>query len=138
MENAQADILVWRQHRAVLHFAESSKPSMLFLRDAQELEVLLLVERDGVADTLGEDRLEARAERRVRVTTGQVRLGHVRLRCSRIAEDRRPLLNLLLVVLRVEGGVPTSRAFSVFFSCGHREGLLTQFRARPASSGTRP
>lgn len=75
------------------------------LRDAEEFEVLLLEQRDGVADVLREDRLEHRAERGVRVSAREVRLGHVRDRRARVVEHRGPLLDLLPEVLRVERGV---------------------------------
>ena len=94
------------------------------LRNAQELEVLLLEERDGVADALGEDRLEVGAVGRVRVATGQVGLGDVGDGVARVAEDRRPLLDLLEEILGVERRVAAWRPHGQFvylaYSFGRR------------------
>lgn len=75
------------------------------LRDAQEFEVLLLEERNSVADVLGKDRLEVGAEGRVRVAGREVRLSHVCDGSGWVVEDSCPLLDLLPEVLRVESGV---------------------------------
>ena len=58
-----------------------------------------------MADALGQDRMEVRAERRVRVTGGEERLRHVADGRGRVVEDGRPLLDLLVEVLREERGV---------------------------------
>lgn len=79
------------------------------LGEAEELEVLLLEERDSVPDALREDRLEVRAECRVRVARGEERLRHIRERRARVPEDSRPLLDLLEEVLREQRRVTASR-----------------------------
>ena len=79
--------------------------SKLKLRDAEELEVLLFEEGHSMPNALGEDCLEVRTKRRVRVARREERLGHIRERRARVPEDSRPLLDLLEEVLRVERGV---------------------------------
>lgn len=79
------------------------------LRDTEELEVLLLVERHGVADALGEDRLELGAERGVVVAAREAGRGRVRDGRARVPEHGRPLLHLLVEVLRRERRVAASK-----------------------------
>ena len=80
------------------------------LRDAQELEVLRLKEGHSVADALRKNCLELGSERRVGVSTGEVRLRHVRDRGARVSKHRRPLLHRLVEVLWVEGRVTETSA----------------------------
>ncbi len=80
-------------------------PAASILRDTQELEVLLLKERHGVADTGSKDSLEVRTEGRVVVIAAEGRFSDVREGCRRVVEDGCPLLDLFEEVLRVECGI---------------------------------
>ena len=112
--------------------------SEVTLRETEELQVLLLEERHRVPDALREDRLEVRAESRVRVARGEERLRHVRERRARVPKDGRPLLDLLKEVLREQRRVTAARDEpSTYPSSPLRNSkrALTRSRARPASSG---
>lgn len=74
-------------------------------RDAEELEVLLLEQWDGVTDALSENGLEVGAKGRVRIATRQDRLSDVGDGAAWVAENGCPLLNLLIKVLWEESGI---------------------------------
>ena len=90
-----------------------------------------------MADSLGKDSLEVRAERRVRVATRESGFGDVGDGRAWVAEDGRPLLDFLEEVLREESGVTRGRTMQNESKwCSEiRRGQRTRFRARPASSG---
>lgn len=92
------------------------------LGDPQELQVLLLEQRDRVANALGKNRLEVGAVRRVRVPAREIRLGHVRDGRAGVPEDGRPLLDRLVEVLRIEGRIT---AITTSVSAAKREAQNT-------------
>lgn len=65
-----------------------------------------------MADALGEDRLELGAERGVVVVAREAGRGRVRDGRARVPEHARPLLHLLVEVLRRERRVAASQARS--------------------------
>ena len=83
-----------------------SLESTVVLRNAQELQILRLEQRHRMTHTLRENRLELGPERSVGVSAREIRLRHVGDRRTRVPKHRRPLLDRLIKVLRVERRVP--------------------------------